>query len=167
VAWVELGRIGRPHGIKGWLHVQSFTEPLEALLNYRLWTLCRAGQRVAHVPIEGRPTGQELLVRLEGIEDRHAAQALVGMMIEVARSELPPPGQREYYRADLVGLAVSNREGVELGVLAHFVESAAGALMVIRDAADAEHWVPASPEHLWSVDLAAGRIVVNWPLGSA
>jgi 16S rRNA processing protein RimM len=119
VAWVELGRICRPHGVKGWLHVQSFTE------------------------------------------------ALVGMMIEVARSELPPPGQREYYRADLVGLAVSNRAGVELGVLANFVESAAGALMVIRDAAGAEHWVPASPEHLWAVDLAAGRIVVNWPLGSA
>jgi 16S rRNA processing protein RimM len=167
VAWIELGRIRRPHGVKGWLHVESFTEPREALLNYRNWTLCRAGQRVPHVPLEGRLNGQELLVRLEGVEDRRAAQGLVGMMIEVARSELPPAGEREYYRADLIGLAVSNREGAELGVLARFVESAAGTVMVIRDAADTELWVPASPEHLWSVDLAAGRIVVDWPLESA
>jgi 16S rRNA processing protein RimM len=167
VAWIELGRIRRPYGVKGWLHVESFTEPLEALLNYRSWTLCRRDQRLPHVPLEGRLKGQELLVRLAGIENRQAAQALVGMMIEVARSELPPPGEREYYRADLVGLRVANREGAQLGVLAHFVETGRGAEMVIRDATGLERRVPASPEHLWSVDLAAGQIVIDWPLESA
>ncbi|HEY4772445.1 MAG TPA: ribosome maturation factor RimM [Steroidobacteraceae bacterium] len=165
--WLELGRIRRPHGVKGGLHVESFTEPLEALLDYRSWTLCRGAERVQHLLEEGRLQGRELVVRLRGIADRRAAQALVGMRIEVARSELPPPAAREYYRADLVGLAVSNRDGVDFGVLAHFVESAAGAMMVIRDAAKTERWVPASPEYLWAVDLAAGRIVVDWPADTA
>jgi 16S rRNA processing protein RimM len=167
VDWVELGRIRRPHGVKGWLHVESFTEPLEALLNYRNWTLCRGAKRTQQVLEEGRIQGQALVVRLRGIEDRRVAQGLVGMMIEVARSELPPPAAREYYRADLLGLAVRNRDGADLGVLAHFVDSAAGAVMVIRDAAQTERWVPASPEYLWAVDLAAGRIVVDWPVDSA
>jgi 16S rRNA processing protein RimM len=88
-------------------------------------------------------------------------------VIEVERAALPPTGAREYYRADLLGLAVSNREGVELGVLAHFVEAANGATMVIKHAASGEHWVPATPEYLWRVDLAAGRIIVDWPIESA
>ncbi len=165
--WVELGRIGRPYGIKGWLHVESFTEPLEALLNYRTWTLCRGAARVQQLLEQGRRQGQGLVAHLRGVEDRRAAQGLVGMMVEVARSELPAPAAREYYRADLLGFAVSNRQGVDLGVLAHFVESGAGAMLVIRDAAGTEHWVPASPECLWAVDLAAARIVVDWPVDSA
>jgi 16S rRNA processing protein RimM len=168
VEWIELGRIRRPFGVKGWLHVESFTDPLEALLGYREWTLRSAGgARIKHALIEGRPQGRELVVQLEGIEDRLAAQQLVGAVIEVQRAELRPTGAREYYRADLLGLAVSNREGVELGVLTHFVEAANGATMVIQHAASGEHWVPATPEYLWRVDLAAGRIIVDWPIDSA
>lgn len=149
--------------------MESFTDPLEALLHYPRWTLRSAGgRRTTHVVLEGRAQGRELVVRLEGLENREHAQGLVGAMIEIARSELPPTRAREHYRADLVGLLVSNREGVELGVLLYFVDGPSGASMVIRRAAAAaEHWVPATPEYLWSVDLTAGRIVVDWPVDSA
>jgi len=168
VEWIELGRIRRPFGVKGWLHVESFTEPLEALLDYRLWTLCSiGGARASYVLAEGRAQGRELVVHLTGIEDREAAQELVGAVIEIERAALPPTRAREYYRADLLGLAVSNREGVDLGVLVHFVEAANGATMVIKHAASGEYWVPATPEYLWQVDLAAGRIIVDWPIDSA
>jgi 16S rRNA processing protein RimM len=168
VEWIELGRIRRPFGVRGWLHVESFTDPLETLLEYRQWRLRSAsGARAVRVLAEGRAQGRELVVRLEGIDDRQAAQELVGSVIEVARDELPPTKAREYYRADLLGLPVSNREGVELGVLAHFVEAANGATMVIKHAASAEYWVPATSEYLWHVDLAAGRIIVDWPIDEA
>jgi 16S rRNA processing protein RimM len=168
VEWIELGRIRRPFGVKGWLHVESFTDPLEALLDYPRWTLrSAAGARATHAVLEGRAQGRELVVRLDGLEDREQAQGLVGAVIEIDRSELPPTRAREYYRADLLGLAVSNRAGVALGVLAHFVDGPSGPTMVIRDAAAAEHWVPATPEYLWKVELDAGRIVVDWPLDSA
>jgi 16S rRNA processing protein RimM len=164
VEWIELGRIRRPFGVKGWLHVESFTDPREALLHYRQWSLRRAGRaRSAAAIAGGRAHAGGLVVRLEGIEDRRAAQEFVGAVIEVARSELPPTRAREYYRADLIGLCVSNRAGVELGVLTHFVEAENGAMMVIKSSAAAERWVPATTEHLWSVDLAAGRIVIDWP----
>jgi 16S rRNA processing protein RimM len=167
VEWIELGRIRRPFGVKGWLHVESFTDPLEALLDYPEWTLrSSGGARVKHALAEGRPQGRELVVHLTGIEDRQAAQGLVGAVIEVQRALLPPTRPREYYRADLLGLAVVNREGVDLGVLAHFVEAANGATMVIKHASSGEHWVPATSEYLWQVDLAAGRIIVDWPIDS-
>jgi 16S rRNA processing protein RimM len=168
VEWVELGRIRRPFGVKGWLHVESFTDPLETLLDYPRWTLRSAGgTRATHVVLEGRAQGRDLVVHLQGFEDREHAQALVGAVVEIARSELPPTRAREYYRADLVGLVVSNREGAELGVLEYFVDGPNGATMVIRQAAAVEHWVPATPEYLWKVDLDAGRVVVDWPVDSA
>jgi len=148
--------------------VESFTDPPEALLDYRQWMVRRmGGARAARTVAEGRPHAGELVVRLDGVEDRQIAQELVGAVIEVARSELPPTKAREYYRADLLGLAVSNREGVDLGVLAYFVEAANGVMMVIKQAAAEEHWVPAAPQYLWHVDLAAGRIIVDWPVDSA
>ena len=76
---------------------------------------------------------------------------------------MPPPGKRQYYRADLIGLPVRNVEGVELGRVRHFVDAPAGPLMVVQDGAGREHWVPAVPEHLRKVDLDAGSILVDWP----
>ena len=160
--WVELGRIGGPFGVAGWLHVQSYTEPAERLLGFERWCLRGASDRRSeHRLIEGRRQGKGLVVRLAGVEDRTAAEALRGASIEVARKALPPAGERQFYRADLVGLAVWNLEGEALGVVQHFVEAPAGALMVVRG--EREHWIPAAPRHLRSVDLGARRIVVDWP----
>jgi 16S rRNA processing protein RimM len=168
VEWIELGRIRRPFGVKGWLHVESYTDPVEALLDYPNWILrSGAGARLAHVVAEGRPHGRQLVVRLEGLEDREHAQALVGAVVEIARAELPMTKAQEYYRADLLGLSVSNRDGAELGVLRHFVDGPNGPMMVIQHTAGREYWVPASAEYLWKVDLAAGRIVVDWSADSA
>lgn len=144
------------------MRVQSFTDPPEGLLGYGRWSLRTAPEHRGEARLlEGRRQGRGLVVRLEGIDDRTAAEALRGASIEVAREALPPPGKRSFYRTDLIGLAVRNLEGVALGVVQHFVESPAGALMVVRG--EREHWIPAQPMHLRSVDLTGGRIVVDWP----
>jgi 16S rRNA processing protein RimM len=114
--------------------------------------------------IDGRPHGNGIVALLEGVEDRNAAAALTGATVEVDRSELPPTGDREYYRADLVGLKVETLEGSELGTIAHFVDAPTGPLMVVREAGGREHWVLATPQYLKKVDLAAGRVLVDWPV---
>ena len=162
MGWVELGRIGAPHGVQGLLRVQSFTDPPEGLLKFRRWSVRLGGaERVEHRLVEGQLQGRGLVVRLEGIGDRDAAARLTGGTIEVGRHELPPAGERQFYRADLVGLKVRNVEGVELGVVEYFVDAPTGAVMVVRG--EREHWVPATPQYLRNVDLGAGWIVVDWP----
>ena len=156
---LELGRIGAPYGIKGWVHVQSFTNPPEKLLKYRSWSL----NAVAYEVMEGRLHGSNVVARLEGIEDRDKAALLQGSMVSVPRSVLPKLRKREFYQADLVGLGVANLEGVALGKISHFVETPGGDVMVVRSEAGQEHWVPATKEHLSKVDLAAGAVVVDWP----
>jgi 16S rRNA processing protein RimM len=161
MGWIELGRIGAPWGVKGWMHIETYTDPPEGLLEYRQWVLrLGTGERVTRRLAEGHPHSDRLVARLEGIEDRDKAAALTGAVIEVDRAELPPTGDREYYRADLVGFKVRNLQDVELGTVGYFVDTPTGPMMVVQGAR--EHWVLAIPKHLRKVDLAAGLILVDW-----
>ena len=161
--WIELGRIGAPWGVKGWMHVDSYTDPPEGVLDYPQWVLrLGSGERTTYRVVEGHPHTDRLVARLEGIEDRDRAAALRGAVIEVDRSELPPPGEREYYQADLIGLPVRNLEGAELGKVGYFSDGLAGPMMVVQG--EREFWIPAVPRHLSKVDLAAGLILVDWPV---
>ena len=165
--WVELGRIGAPFGLGGWVHVSSYTDPPEALLGYREWGLRRAGAPLGpRRLIEGRLHAGRLVARLQGIEDRDAAAGLTGASVEVERQALPPAGAHEYYRADLIGLEVHNTEGRRLGTVGYFVDAPAGAVMVVEAGEGQEHWVRADPSHLRRVDLEGGRIEVDWPADS-
>ena len=122
MAWIELARLGAPYGTKGWLHVDSYTDPPDGLLKYREWALRLAsGERVTRRLAGGRGHGRGLVAQLEGVTSREGAAALTGAIVEVERAALPPTGEREYYRADLVGFAVRNLDGAALGTVSHFV----------------------------------------------
>jgi len=164
VTWIELGRLGAPYGIKGWIHVDSHTDPPQGLLEYREWVLRLAsGERLTRRLVQGRAHSGRLVAQLEGVKDREEAAALTGAVVEVDRAALPPPGEREYYRADLVGFSVRNLEGTALGTVSHFVDTPSGAVMVTRAPGGRQHWVPAAPKHLRTVDLTARTILVDWP----
>ncbi|MBS0366164.1 MAG: 16S rRNA processing protein RimM [Proteobacteria bacterium] len=163
--WVTLGRLGAPYGVRGWSHVESFTDPPQRLLEYPQWMLRLAsGERISRHMEQGRPHGGHLVVKLKEVPGRDAAAALAGAAIEVQRDWLPPPAPREYYRADLEGYAVRNLEGATLGTVSHFVDAPAGAVLVARDSAGREHWILAQPRHLRRVDTAARVVEVDWPV---
>jgi 16S rRNA processing protein RimM len=159
-ALIELGTVSGPFGVRGWVKLRSYTDPPERLLDHRRIQLQLGGAWKAYsVEASGRSGGQ-LTVKLAGIEDRSAAQALRGAAVGVPRSELPPREDRDFYRADLIGCEVVNLAGVRLGAVAHFIEIPAHALMVVRG--EREYWVPAVPQHLRRVDLQSRRVVVDW-----
>src|ERR1044072_2028676 len=100
--WLTVGRIGGPFGVKGWVHVESYTDPPERLLGFRHWNLHRDGNEPAALQLaEGREHGNGFVARLDGVRDRNAAALLQGAEIAIARSELPPLGEREFYQVDL------------------------------------------------------------------
>ena len=102
VARVEVGRLGAAHGVRGWLRVQSFTDPPQRLFEWKHWFIRDREMRV----IEARPQGKDWIVLLEGVVERDAASLLTGQMVLVDRESLPPTGDREYYREDLVGFVI-------------------------------------------------------------
>jgi 16S rRNA processing protein RimM len=160
--YVKLGRVQGAAGLRGWLKVHSFTDPPENLLQHKVWELTDPdGRRTPYTVAEGAFDGRSIRVRLQGIEDRNAAELLRGRNVEVARSALPPNAESEYYRDDLIGFRVCTRAGAELGRVSHFVEAPAEPVMVVRGVR--EHWVPAVPRYLVRVDLGRGEIEVDWP----
>jgi 16S rRNA processing protein RimM len=161
--WVELGRIGSPYGVLGWMHIQSFTDPPDGVLDYPVWELrLGTGAQASYRLKEGRLQGRGVVARLEGVADRDAAALLRGAAIEVRRSALPPLGKREYYRTDLLGFVVRNLEGVELGKLDRFVDGTGSSAMMVV-VGPAEYWIPAIPEYLRKVDLEDRALSVDWP----
>jgi 16S rRNA processing protein RimM len=155
---IEVGRLGAAHGVRGWLRVQSFTDPPQRLFEWKRWRL-QSGTEVN--VLEVRPQGKGWIARLEGIEERDAASRLTGQVVLVDRGELPETTEREHYRSDLVGFEARNVEGVLLGVVDHFFDTPGNAVMVINGTR--EYLVPVTAQHLRSVDRQARRLVVDWP----
>jgi 16S rRNA processing protein RimM len=159
-ALIQLGFVGAPFGVRGWIKLRSHTDPPERLLEHRQLTIGRASAWQSYrIEASGR-SGGALTVKLAGIGDRDQAQALRGAQVCVPRSELPARDARDFYRADLIGCEVVNLEGADLGSVRHFVETPAQVLMVVRGLK--EYWIPAVPQHLRRVDLQARRVVVDW-----
>jgi 16S rRNA processing protein RimM len=158
---VILGRIDGLFGVRGWIKVYSYTEPREAVLEYRGWLLSRDGVWQPVELAEGRRHGKAIIARLEGIADRDAAARLLGCDIGVDRDALPEPEDGHYYWSDLEGLTVVRKDGTELGKVAYLMATGANDVLVVDG--PAERLIPFVPETvILDVDLAAGVIRVDW-----
>jgi len=158
---VVLGRISGLFGLKGWVKVYSYTEPREAVLEYRRWLLSgKDGWREATVA-EGQRHGKTIIARIDGYVDRDQAAELIGTEIAVPRDELPEAEEGRFYWLDLEGLRVVHRDGTELGRVAHLLETGANDVMVVQG--EQERLIPfVMGEVILGVDLANGRIDVDW-----
>jgi 16S rRNA processing protein RimM len=159
-ARVVLGRIGAPFGVRGWVKVQSYTDPPEGIVGYATWELVRSGSLGRRAVMEWQRAGGGVAVRFDGVDSREAAQALTGADVCVNRAELPAPPPGEYYWHDLVGLAAFDRSGTALGRVSGILELPAHPVLVLEG--DRERLVPLVRERLVSVDLEAGRLTLDW-----
>jgi 16S rRNA processing protein RimM len=160
-----MGRIVAPYGVKGWLKVVPSTAEQETLLSHGEWWLRPRGERGEwrrHLLEEGRTHGNTLIARVAGLEDREAAAAYSGGDVGVARSALPPAGSGEVYWADLVGLAVWNRQGERLGTVAAVQDFGAHPVLRVADDEGAARLIPFVEAYVDAVDVAGGRIEVDW-----
>jgi 16S rRNA processing protein RimM len=157
---VEMGCVGAPFGVRGWVKVRSYMDPPERVFEKRRLQLLRQGATETYAIESTGRSGGQLTAKLAGVDDRDRATALRGAAIVVPRADLPPSSAQDFYRSDLLGCEVVNVAGRRLGVVDHFIETSAHALMVVRG--EAEFWVPAVPQHLRRVDLGLRRVVVDW-----
>lgn len=157
-----MGRINAPFGVKGWVKIQPFSETPDALLDYPVWQIGK-GEQWREVEAEDAALhGGFIVAKLAGCNDRDAAFALRGQEIAVGREELPDTEEGEYYWSDLIGLAVINREGVELGKVASLMETGAHDVLVVKG--EKEILIPFVEVFVLKVDLAQGCIEVDWGL---
>lgn len=165
--WIVLGRIAGPYGIKGWLRVQSFTEPADNLAGYKPVWIGRSGEWKETTIRRFEAHGKGWVAQLKGCDDRNAAEALAGAEIAVPRQQLPALKPGEYYWTDLEGSVVYNRQGEFLGLVDRLLETGANDVLLVVPAEgsldDQERLIPWVPDrYVVDVDLAAKRIEVDW-----
>ena len=168
---VVIASLGRPFGVRGWVHVQSFTEPTDNVLRYRPWQLRRGAGASAsgfRVPaawetlaVEARMHAKGPVARVAGYQSREAAAALRGAEVGVHASVLPSAAPDEYYWRDLVGLAAATEHGEPLGQVARLFATPAHDVLVLADG-KRERLVPFTKSTVLDVDVPASRIVLDW-----
>ncbi|TGG95870.1 ribosome maturation factor RimM [Natronospirillum operosum] len=165
---ITLGKITSVYGVRGWVKVYSYTDPMDRILDYQEWLLSRNGEQMKVVVDRGKSHGKGMIAHLQGVDDRNAAEALAGYEIAVPRSELPELPEGEYYWWQLEGMQVYTLKGVDLGRVSHLISagSANDVLVVHSTRADdnqSERLIPwIWDEVIQAVDPDARRITVDW-----
>jgi 16S rRNA processing protein RimM len=164
-----VGRVAKAHGITGELVVDVRTDdPDERFApGNRLHLKPSRGSGGQDVVIEAaRPHGGRLLIRLRGVSDRNAADALRGSLFVVDTADLPPiEDPDEFYDHQLEGLAVRTVDGRDLGSVTEVLHTAGGELLAVRSADGAEVLVPFVGAIVTSVSLADGVVEIDPPEG--
>ena len=161
---VIMGRIAAAHGIRGWVKIQPYTEYLAGLLDYGIWWIGHEDGQWREIKVlQCEVHNKTLAAQFPDCPDRSAAEKLKGWLIAVPRSSLPQQNGDEYYWSDLIGLAVVNEAGVQLGTVANLLET--GANQVLSVTGDSgKILIPFVATAIKQVDLKNRIIRVDWAL---
>ena len=163
---VVVGRIGRPHGLRGEVTVQVTTDDPDSRF--------AAGAVLGTEPADRGPltvsgmrrSGAVLVLGFEGVTDRDAAESLRGTSLTLDAASLPiPDDPDEFYDHQLVGLTVVDATGAELGTVTEVLHPPAAPVLAVRRPDGSQELVPFVSAIVPTVDLAAGRLVVEPPDG--
>ncbi len=163
--FIEIGLVGRPHGLRGEVGVDFWAESPE-LLRGTLWLRPGRGAPRPHTVAAVRRHQGRPLVLFEGIADRSAAETLRGMHVLVPKDRLPEPAEDEVYLHELLGLRVLLHDtGTALGTLDDVQMPGGQEVWSIRTADGKEVLLPAVEEFVASIDLDAREVRITPPPG--
>ena len=103
--YVILGRVISAYGVKGWLKIFSYTDPIENILNYQPWLLRRENDWQELSFEQGKRTDNAIIVHFGGCDSRDDAATYRGTEIAIRSRQLPKLMEGDYYWQQLVGLS--------------------------------------------------------------
>jgi len=159
---VLLGSINGLFGVKGWVKVFSYTQPRHKIVEYKRWYL---GDDMSHpVKVEqGRAHKAGVVAKLEDIDDRDAAIALVNQNIWIAADQLATLPKDEYYWFQLIGLDVFDCANNRIGKIKDLMETGANDVLIVSGENRAEYLIPYLQDQVVkTIDLENKCMVVDW-----
>jgi 16S rRNA processing protein RimM len=161
--YLTVGRILRPHGVRGELRVEVITGSPERLDQHAYFFLASPDhpEAVRRYPVEKmRLHRGRLLLKLGGCDDRNGADELRGMLVQIPIEEAVPLEEGEYYHFQLLGVRVETEDGEWLGQVVKVLETGAHDVYVVRGSRG-EVLLPAVDELVLELDLDSKRMVVH------
>ncbi len=158
---ITIGRFGAPYGIKGWIKVHSFTDPVDNILAYQPW-LAKMGKKWQIIELtESRKHNKGIVVAVAGCDNRDTVALYRNVTIAIKRTQLPALNSNEYYWTDLEGLTVYTFNGEELGKVDYIFATGANDVLVVKG--KQEYLIPyLKDDVIKSIDLANAKIIVDW-----
>lgn len=158
---VLLGKVVATHGIRGQLAVVPFSGEFSTILSLQTVLLrgpdgCGESFEVARAAVHRN----RVLLTLKGFTNINEVLHLVGRELFAFRNQFPPLEEGEFYWCDLIGLAVTTREGKFLGRIAEIIATGSNDVYVVRGG-EKEYLIPALQDIVDSVDLNQGTMTVS------
>lgn len=162
-----VGKIVGVHGVRGNLKMLPYIESLALLAaGESVFLGSPASGEKPFVIRWAKPHQRVLLMALEDIDDRNAAERIVGLDVFMEKSRLPDLEDGSYYWSDLIGLDVQTESRQYLGTLVSIFRTGSNDVYVVRDG-EAETLIPALASVVLGVDLEKGTMTVDLPEGLA
>ncbi|GAB5489847.1 MAG: ribosome maturation factor RimM [Phototrophicaceae bacterium] len=167
--YLALGKILRPHGIRGEIRMKILTDYPERFIN-DLKTIY-LGEKVtqdnadAYSLKSARFHKDFLLITLDEVKSRNDAETLRGKMVMIDIDNAVPLEDGEFYLYQLIGLTVQTDDGIELGQLKEVIETGANDVYIVKGREFGEVLLPAHEETIVSIDFEAKLITMTLPEG--
>lgn len=161
---VVMARLGAPHGVRGWLRVLPHSAESDSLSRYSNWWCSPVGDSWRRCEIsEIRPHGAKMLLKMERVDNCEDAAFWRHGKMAVARDELPPLADGQFYWFDLIGLKAFSTDGCLLGKVTGLMRVGENDVLRIKKAdGEGEFLTPFIDDYVPSVDIAAGSLRVDW-----
>lgn len=158
-----IGRVTAPHGVRGQIRFQPLTDfPERFETQKQLRLISPKGEERLFDLTSVQILSRGLFVfTLAGVTDRNAAEALRGWKAVIAPEERMPLGEGQYWIDDLIGLTVTDSNGVVLGRVKDVTNAGASDLFVVVDEEGKEHYIPFVDQFVRRVDLPNRRLTVE------
>jgi len=166
---VVLGQIGKVHGLKGWLNLNSFTSPPENIFDYsELMAEIEGSLEILEVD-QFKQKANGLIVHFVGYDSPEVARKLTGLKLALISTCLPALENGDYYWHELEGMEVLNQDGISFGEIAHLLETGANDVLVVRPRKDSiddrERLIPYLKESvIKKIDVTNNEVIVNWEI---
>ncbi len=161
---IIVGSLAGAFGVHGDVRVKSYCAEPDAIADYTPLTRSD-GKTITTLVLKGMAKGA-LIARVDGITTKEEADALKGVDLFAARDQLPSLPDDEFYHTDLMGLTAVDTGGAELGrVKAVQTNGADDLLEIVGPGLKDTVLVPFTKAIVPTVDLAAGRVVIDPPGG--
>ncbi len=163
---VPIGKVSKPHGIKGEIKIYPYSGSVETLTSYCRFFLSFSDNEGLWYEVEkSRSQGRVAVVALVGVYSRNDSESLVGYEVCVDIQEMPDIAQDEFYWNDIIGMSVTSADGKTLGKVKELMATGAHDIIVVRGEDGREYMIPVVGSFIREVDKERRTIVVDLPDG--
>ncbi len=165
--WLVVGKFTAAYGIKGWVKLHSYTDPIDNIIGYQPLFFKKQGKWQALEIEKIQRHAKSLIAKVKGCDNRDQTPFYSGCELGILESQLPKLKGDDFYWSDLMGLTVKSDQGQIFGVVDHLLETGSNDVLVVKATEhsidDQERLIPyLFGDVVKNVDLQAREIIVDW-----